>query len=139
MDREEFIAVRSRVIHERGAYGGLDLEGMIFDLDHGLWSAGLLVHYIKNTGNPQCMLRVACTPGAIPSAQAGAALENAWLEDAAFSIEAHFVEEHGDQLLLDFVTWWGKPGGRYATGRVVVDLSHSASGDPLEGGDAIVP
>jgi hypothetical protein len=119
-------------------YGGLNLEGMIDDVDHALWSEGFLVHRIEKTGDPQRMLEVTCAPDSVPVTQARAALEHAWIEEAAFRKEAHIVEEHANQLLLDFVTWWDQPDGPYVTGRVVADLTRSPSNDSHEGGDAIV-
>lgn len=130
MDRQAFDTVQSGVMRARQPYSSQSLDDMIMDVDHALLQEGFrLIGDVTKTGEPQSMLLVTCVPETetVSWADVRSALERAWVEHAAFDEEAHVMDEDEQQIRLDFVTWWPRPGGRYVTGRIAVDVSRDVA------------
>jgi hypothetical protein len=84
--------------------------------------AGFKSPQIERTGDPAEIVRYSCRPelSSMTEDEVVACLEEAWIESASFSEEAHSLSGEGGILALDFVTWWAD--SHYCSGRIEVDL-----------------
>jgi hypothetical protein len=122
VEPEELSRIKAEIMGRGRPYAGGDLDGATMDCDYALIDAGFTGPQIERTGDPAELVRYTSRPelSSTTEGEAVARLEEAWIESASFSEEAHSISIHGGVLALDFVTWWAN--NHYCTGRIEVDL-----------------
>lgn len=120
VEPEQLGPIRNRVIKSGDRYGGANLDGATLDAQYALENGGFTFPKTKKTGEAKQMVLYTCEPAwsSPDDGEVVRRVETAWVNDGAFTHEAHSITVETDVVALDFVTWWDD--GDWYTGRIEV-------------------